>query len=88
MTTFWRLTPTNYFYYFKQSVSGPLIFTSFTLSPGFTKYTQYYTYSAPVAARNLDSEIKTSTKTTTQKNNEDSYFGFYMLSQLGGLYVF
>jgi len=89
-TTFWTLERNNYHYFYSQQ---RLFFfqLTFSLSPGYTKYTQYYEFLDPALVRNLNSTSITniSNKTKTEEQTNNILFNiFYIFSQLGGLYSF
>ena len=89
-SNFWRLERKKYQYYYYRLGRFVFFQLGFFIEPGYTLYTQYYSYGIPVTQRNLNAtSITNVNKTTTKEQQNDGIFNlFYIISQLGGLYSF
>ena len=89
-SVFWRMEEKNYFYYFMGPDNRNYFVSTFQPIYGYYKYKQYYAYDQPSITRRLDGSLtNVSTKNEITENNSSTIFQIlYVLSQLGGLYIF
>ena len=87
---FYRMEFGNYIYQFGATSEGTLFLCDVYLGDSYTVYYQTLSYETPIPTRRLsDNKVDVTFKTTDKEENSFIiYKFFYILSQLGGLFIF